>query len=75
MEVCMKIVKLIAIILLLIISPGGVFAGEKTPDVIQLNSGPISGKIEDGVRTFLGIPYASPPVGELRWKPPQAVTP
>ena len=67
----MKTIKLSAIILLLISLPNGVYADDKKPDVIQLHSGPISGNIEDGVRIFLGIPYAAPPVGELRWKPPQ----
>ena len=69
----MKTIKLAAIILLLITLPIGIFADEKKPDVIQLDSGPISGKVEDGVRIFSGIPYAAPPVGELRWKPPQPI--
>ena len=53
--------------------PVGTTANEKKPDIIQLHSGPISGKVEEGVLVFSGIPYAAPPVGGLRWKPTQEV--
>jgi hypothetical protein len=56
----MKIIRLIAMISLLITLPSGIFADEKKHDVIQLDSGPIRGKVEDGVRIFSGIPYAAP---------------
>ncbi|MBV9195810.1 MAG: carboxylesterase family protein [Solirubrobacterales bacterium] len=42
---------------------------------IQTTYGPICGTSANGVREWFGIPYAAPPVGSLRWQPPQAPTP
>ncbi|MGH7923396.1 MAG: carboxylesterase/lipase family protein [Candidatus Binatus sp.] len=36
------------------------------------DSGPLKGFINGDVTEFLGIPYAAPPVGGLRWTPPQS---
>jgi len=45
------------------------------PDFVISGStdGPVLGLRENGVTKFLGIPYAKPPVGALRWMPPQPV--
>lgn len=32
-------------------------------------------KTDKPLSVFRGIPYAAPPVGDLRWKPPQPVSP
>ncbi|MER7915963.1 MULTISPECIES: carboxylesterase family protein [unclassified Streptomyces] len=39
---------------------------------VSISSGKISGKeIADGIWSWLGIPYATPPLGQLRWQPPR----
>jgi len=41
---------------------------------VKTHSGEVEGKQMGPVRAFLGIPYAAPPVGDLRWKPPMPAT-
>jgi para-nitrobenzyl esterase len=54
--------------------PGRVMGEAKGP-VIRVEGGSIRGRAENGVRLFAGIPYAAPPVGASRWKPPGPVAP
>ncbi len=45
-------------------------------DRVKTASGVIEGtRGQNGIRAFKGIPFAEPPVGDLRWKPPQPVKP
>jgi para-nitrobenzyl esterase len=46
-----------------------------TSDPISTKSGQIAGtQLPSGVKAYLGIPFAAPPVGPLRWAPPQPVS-
>lgn len=39
--------------------------------LVQTATGPVCGTAQTGFNQWLGIPYAAPPVGQLRWQPPQ----
>ena len=41
---------------------------------VKTVNGILAGVDESGVRAFRGIPFAAPPVGELRWRAPQIRT-
>src|SRR5690242_2363048 len=43
--------------------------------VVATDHGPIRGVAIEGMQAFRGIPYAAPPVGDLRWRPPQDAAP
>jgi para-nitrobenzyl esterase len=42
---------------------------------VETGAGRLSGSEAEGVRVFRGIPYAQPPIGELRFRPPRPLAP
>ena len=49
--------------------------GEASPPAAQTRSGEVQGVYEGGIQAYKGIPFAAPPVGDLRWRDPAPVTP
>ena len=48
---------------------GQSFAQQPSP--VKVQEGMVQGTLENGLAVYKGIPFAAPPVGDLRWKAPQ----
>ncbi|HEY0436304.1 MAG TPA: carboxylesterase family protein [Phenylobacterium sp.] len=42
------------------------------PDAVKVAQGQLRGAVAGSVASFKAIPFAAPPLGDLRWRPPQA---
>jgi para-nitrobenzyl esterase len=61
---------------LTILLAGAILAPAQTDPVVSVTGGQIRGRMTpDGGAAFKAIPYARPPLGDLRWRDPQPVAP
>ncbi len=60
-----------ALVLLSMTGPACARSIDGAPTVVDAPAGRLEGRARDGVEAFVGIPYATAPVGPLRWRPPQ----
>jgi para-nitrobenzyl esterase len=58
---------------LLAVSVSGYALAATAAPVAITENGKVTGIVAEGMKEFLGIRYAAPPVGALRWQPPQPV--
>jgi para-nitrobenzyl esterase len=68
---------LVPLLLLLLLAPASA-RDELPPTTVRTDAGLVAGELRDteaNLRVYRGIPYAAPPVGPLRWRPPQPVKP
>jgi para-nitrobenzyl esterase len=49
----------------------GLTGAAAAADIVKVESGRLQGMVQDGVVAFKGVPFAAPPIGDLRWRPPQ----
>jgi para-nitrobenzyl esterase len=50
-----------------------IFHINHTGPLVAVQQGLLAGDLEDDIAVFRGVPFAAPPVGPLRWRPPQPV--
>ncbi len=68
----MQKLNILVLIIVLLSGLSSTWAQEKSQLQVNTRNGMIEGLMSDkSVRMFRGIPFAAPPVGVLRWQPPQ----
>lgn len=60
--------------LLCLLSPT-ILIAEQPETQLNTSQGVVEGQLSDGIYSFKGIPYARPPLGDLRWRAPQPAQP
>jgi len=45
------------------------------PKPVRTDAGPVQGTVENGITIYKGIPFAAPPLGDLRWRAPKPASP
>ncbi|MEZ5338466.1 MAG: carboxylesterase family protein [bacterium] len=63
--------SLLVLFSLTLLSISAAQAGQETEPLVSTASGTLQGFMSGDVEVFLGVPFAQPPVGELRWREPQ----
>jgi para-nitrobenzyl esterase len=58
-------------IVLIAMCAAGIGMAQQQPAPVKTDGGLVQGTVEDGLTVYRGIPFATPPVGDLRWKAPQ----
>jgi para-nitrobenzyl esterase len=53
--------------------PSNMAAASNIEPIVHVDGGTLRGVAGSAVTTYLGVPYAAPPTGDLRWRPPQPV--
>ena len=51
--------------------PAGAPSGPPSAPIVTIHDGAVQGLAVPGGFAFRGLPYAAPPIGDLRWRPPQ----
>ena len=64
-------IKLIQLILIILFS--GFIVTKSFTQTVKVEGGIVEGTVENEILIYRGIPFAAPPVGDLRWRPPQPV--
>lgn len=65
------ILPLILLLGILIAAPARAGGADRERPTVTIDQGPLAGSFDKGLRIFKGIPYALPPIGNRRWRPPE----
>ena len=71
----LKLSNRLIVILAILIGVAACSSTTPVTTVVEVTGGTIEGVAEDDIIAFKGIPFAAPPIGDLRWKSPQPVIP